>query len=70
MDLWFKVLRKYQKITVLLLTTIITVSFITITAEMGNLLQNYIWRMFTYVAFAIFFILVMAFKMELFKNGR
>ena len=70
MNLWFKVLRKYQKITVLVLTTIITASLITITAEMGNLLQNYMWRMFTYVVFAIVFFLIMAYREELFKNGR
>jgi hypothetical protein len=68
MDLWLKILKRYERIAIVLLTVILTVSFITITAEIGDLLKEQIWRLFTYFTFCIIFIFLLMFRKELFKK--
>tara|TARA_Y100000310_G_scaffold324914_1_gene387491 strand:+ start:1406 stop:1618 length:213 start_codon:yes stop_codon:yes gene_type:complete len=65
-----RLFRKYEKVSIILLTFILTVTFVINMAQIGNLLQEFIWRIFTYISFATFFILVILFRDDIFKNGK
>ncbi len=49
MDWLLPIFKKYELFSLLILSVILTVAFITAAFEMGNLLQQQIWRLFTYV---------------------
>lgn len=70
MDWLIKIIRKYEKISIVLISIILTVSFMNGAIIFGNILKDYTLRITTYIVFALAFLFVLAFKKEILKNGQ
>tara|TARA_Y100000310_G_scaffold221333_1_gene222866 strand:+ start:47 stop:253 length:207 start_codon:yes stop_codon:yes gene_type:complete len=68
MELFVRLLRKYEKIAVIVIAIILTGSFVVTAYQFGELAKDYVWRMSTYVIFLLIFIFVLIFKEELLKK--
>ena len=59
---------KYERTAIIIITLIITVSFINSAFTFGDLMRDYTVRMITYISFAIIFIFVLKFRKEVIKK--
>lgn len=63
-----KLFEKYERAAIMIISIIITVSFINGAFTFGDLMKDYAVRMITYISFAIIFVFVLKFRKEMIRK--
>lgn len=70
MEVLVRLLRKYERTTVIVVSLVLTGSLMVTAYGLGELAKNYVWRLGMYLIFAAVFVFILTFREELLKNEK